>query len=156
MKIILCEDQPKLGIAGDIKEVSEGYARNYLLPKRLALAATPPNIKKWESEEKNRQVRSAHDLETAKSLAAQVENLNLEIEAKAGKEKHLFGSITSAIISESLLKKGISVDRKHIILDAPIKTLGEFQVQIRLHTQVNATLKVRVAASQESEPQSVS
>ena len=147
MKIILCEDLANVGIAGAVKEVSDGYARNFLFPKRLALLAAPSNLRKWESEKLVRQARAARGLDSAKALGASLENFTIELSVRSGREGHLFGSVTSAMIADSLLEKGISIDKKNINLETPIKSLGEYQVPIRLHSQVTALLKVRVAAA---------
>jgi large subunit ribosomal protein L9 len=148
MKIILCEDIPKLGVAGQIKNVSDGYARNLLLPRKLALLCTPGNVKKWESEKKVRELRLQKDRDTAQSLASQLENVVLEIRVQSGREGHLFGAVTTVMIKEALLKKGFSVDKKNILLETPIKALGEYPVLIRLHPQITATIKVMVSSNQ--------
>lgn len=147
MKVILYEDVPKVGSAGEIKEVSDGFARNFLFPRKLALPPTPSNIKKWQSEQKLRQIKLTRDIESARSSADQLEKISLTLSAHAGKEGHLFGSITSQMIAEALLEKGISIEKKNIVIESPIKSLGEYQVQVRLHAQVNASLKVQVISS---------
>lgn len=144
MKIILFQDIPKIGTAGEIKEVADGFARNYLLPRVLAHPLTPANLKKWESEKKSRKVALEQSLDKAKSLAVEIENITLDLHANAGREEHLFGSITAQGIADALLEKGFSVDKKNIILDAPIKMLGEYQVTLKLHSQVTPTLKIKV------------
>lgn len=144
MKVLLIDDIHKVGMAGDIKDVSAGFARNYLLPKKLALPATEGNLRKWESEKKVRQIRVEQTLDSAKAQAAQIEQLQLDMEARAGREGHLFGSITSQMIADALLKKGFEIDRKNILLDAPIKTVAVHNVAIRLHPQVTANVKVVV------------
>ncbi|OGR84564.1 MAG: 50S ribosomal protein L9 [Elusimicrobia bacterium RIFCSPLOWO2_01_FULL_54_10] len=150
MQVILCEDIDKVGLAGEIKAVAEGFARNFLFPKKLAYPATAGNLKKWESEKHVREVKLLKSLESAKALAAELGNISLEIPARAGREGHLFGSITSPAIAQALLKKGFSVDRKTIELAAPIKNLGTFEVPVRLHSQVEARLKVEITRSAES------
>ncbi|MBI3013139.1 MAG: 50S ribosomal protein L9 [Elusimicrobia bacterium] len=140
----MCDDLSKVGLAGEVKVVSDGYARNFLLPRKLALIATAPNLKRWESEKHVRQIKGEHDLSSAKEVAARLETIVVDVEALGGREGHLFGSITSQTIAESLLEKGISLDKKSIVLEKPIKSLGEYQVTVRLHPQVNALLKVNV------------
>ncbi len=149
MKVLLCEDVAKCGQAGDVKVVSDGFARNFLLPKKLATVATDAALRKWESEKKVRLLKIEKNLESARKSAEQLEALQIEIAAKAGKEGHLFGSITSQNIAEALTAKGFTIDRKNITLEAPIKSVGEFTVPVKLHAQVNAQLKVRVAASEQ-------
>ena len=144
MQVILCEDIDKIGVAGETKSVSEGFARNFLLPKGLAYPATPGNIKKWESEKHLREVKLVKHLESARTLASQLEQISLTVPARAGREGQLFGSITTAAVAQALIAKGFSVDRKSIEMPAPIKALGAHEVSIRLHAQVEARLKVEV------------
>ena len=153
MEIILCEDVAKVGTAGETKKVSEGFARNFLLPQGLAYPATAANIKKWQSEKRVREVKLQKNLESAKNLASQIEQISLTIPTRAGREGQLFGSITSGMIAEAILAKGFSVDKKTIELPAPIKSLGNHEVPIRLHSQIEARLKVEVTRSAETAPQ---
>lgn len=152
MKVILCDDVPKVGAAGDTQEVSDGFARNFLLPRGLAYPATAANLKKWQAEKKVRQVKLEKNLESARKLAGELEQISLTIPARAGREGQLFGSITAAMVAQALLEKGFSVDKKMIALDTPMKTLGDFQVSIRLHSQVQVNLKVQVTAALEPVP----
>ena len=149
MKLILCEDVPKVGLAGEVKDLSEGHARNFLLPRGLAYPATEANLKKWQSEKRVREVKIQKNIESAKNLGAQLEQISVNIAAHAGREGHLFGSVTQAVVAQALLEKGFSVDKKMIVIETPIKTLGEFTVQIRLHSQTQVNLKVQVTAAQE-------
>lgn len=144
MKVILYEDVHKLGSAGDIKEVAAGFARNYLVPQKLAFSATPANIKRWESEKRVRDIRLSQTLDQAKKTAEQMEQASLDLIVKAGREGHLFGSVTSQMIADALLAKGFSIDRRHILLDHPIKALGAHKVPVKVHSQVTANLKVNV------------
>lgn len=146
MKVILCDDVSALGVAGETKEVSNGYARNFLIPKQLALPATPSNLKKLESEIKNRKIKSTKDLGTAQNLASQIEKVNLNLAARAGREGHLFGSITNQMIADALKENGISVNKKSIIIESPIKSIGEYQLSVRLHPQVTVALKMKVTS----------
>ncbi len=148
MKVLLCEDVDKCGQAGEVKVVSDGFARNFLIPKKLATVATDAALRKWESEKKVREIKIEKNLEAARKSAGDLEALQIEIPAKAGKEGHLFGSISNHDIADALAAKGFVIDRKNIHLDAPIKAVGEFTVPVKLHAQVNAQLKVRVAASE--------
>ena len=147
MKVILCENIEKVGNTGEVKVVSDGHARNFLFPRNLALPATPQNLRKWESEKRVREIRLTQDLESARRLAQTLGEMTLDLSAKSGREGHLFGSITSSMIREALLEKGFSIDKKNIILESPIKLLGEYQVSIRLHAKVTASLKVNVVPS---------
>ena len=147
MKIILRDDVVKVGAAGETRNVSDGFARNYLFPKKLAMPATPSNLRKWESEKKLHQTRLAQTLESAQQLAQSLEGLTLDLTARSGREGHLFGSVTSQMISEALLAKGFTIEKKNIVLETSIKSLGEYQVPIRLHSQVTATLKIKIISS---------
>ncbi len=149
MKVILYDDVEKLGSAGDVKEVAAGFARNFLIPKKLAMAASDANVKRWESEKRVRTIRLTQNLERAKESAQKIESVSLVIPAKAGREGHLFGSVTNQMIAEALLAQGLSIDKKNIVLDAPIKQIGDFTAHVRLHAQVNAALKVSVVPSAE-------
>lgn len=153
MKIILVDDVIKVGAAGEIKEVSDGFARNYLIPQKMAMAATPGNIRKWESEKRVRQIQLNQKLESAQKLGEELGKVSLEISAKAGREGHLFGSITSQAIAEALLAKGYAVDKKNIIIETPIKDLGDYKVHIRLHSQVTASIPVKVVSSNPEDQQ---
>ncbi len=147
MKVLLCEDVQKCGLAGEVKDVSDGFARNFLLPKKLAMAATDASLRRWESEKKVRLLKIEKNLEAARKVAEQLEALEIQIPAKAGKEGHLFGSINNHNVADALVAKGFAIDRKNISVESPIKSLGEFTVLVKLHAQVNANLKVRVVAA---------
>lgn len=144
MEVILREDVPKLGHRGDLVTVKEGYARNYLLPRKLAMAATPGNRKQLEMMKAATARRLANEKGAAESLAAQLAELTLTLSAKAGEADQLFGSVTSMAIAEALAARGFQVDRRRVELDHPIKTLGEYEVPVRLHPEVTATVKVIV------------
>lgn len=147
MKVILYDAVAKLGTAGEIKEVADGFARNFLFPRKLAYPATNAYLKRWESESKNRQIKLGKDIESAQSVAKQIETFSpLTLSVKAGKEGHLFGSVTSQMIADSLSEKGVSIDKKSIVIESPIKLLGEYQVTIRLHAQVSVALKLNVVS----------
>ncbi|OGR83305.1 MAG: 50S ribosomal protein L9 [Elusimicrobia bacterium RIFCSPLOWO2_01_FULL_64_13] len=145
MKVILREDLAKFGAAGETKNVADGFARNFLFPKNLALPATPANLKSWEQEKKVREVHLTQDLEAARKIAGDLEAVELALPAKSGREGHLFGSITSQMVADSLLEKGFSIDKKNILMESPIKTLGSYEIPVRIHPRVSATLKVTVS-----------
>ena len=144
MEVILKEDVQKLGHRGDIVKVAEGYGRNYLLPKKLAIEATAANRAVIEQMRAAALRRSAKEKGEAEELAKQFDGVSLSFARKAGEKDHLFGSVTSADIAEALEKKGFSVDRRKIQLNEPLKSVGEFTVPIRLHRDVAVSIKVNV------------
>jgi large subunit ribosomal protein L9 len=145
MKIILKTDYENLGSAGDIKEVKDGYARNFLIPKGIAVVATPSNIKAYEEIKRQKRRKIEKETRQAEELAKQLESLSLVIKMKAADESKLFGSVTSMMIYELLKEKGFeTIERKKILLAEPIKTLGEHTVPIRLFGGIVANLKVVV------------
>ena len=142
MEVILKEDVAKLGSRGDVVKVAEGYGRNYLLPRKLAIQATESN-KAVIAQMKSAAVRrSAKEKAGAEELAKQFEGLSLGFTRKSGENDQLFGSVTSSDLAEALTKKGFNVDRRKIQLHEPLKTLGEFTVPVKLHKDVTAHLKV--------------
>jgi len=144
MQIILQEDVEKLGNRGQIIEVAEGYARNYLLPQKLALPVSKGNLKQLEQIKRALAKREATEVESAQKQAELLAALTLEFARKAGENDQMFGSVTGADVSEALAAKGFSVDKRKIQLDQPIKTLGEYDVAAKLHRAVTATIKVIV------------
>ena len=144
MKVILIANVDKLGSMGDVLSVKEGYARNYLIPKKLAKEATPGNMKSLESLLKKKAAEEARVLEAANKAADKIASLSLTIPAQAGEEEKLFGSVSSEMIAEALSREGISIDKRDIALDEPIKKLGVYQVTVKIHPQVKASLKVWV------------
>jgi len=144
MKVILRQDVDELGLEGTIVTVKEGYGRNYLIPKGFALLANTGNIKLIESQKKKIEANRLKAKEDAEKVARELEAMVITIAQKVGEEDKLYGSVTSMDIADEIEKKGMSIDRKKIVLDKPIKTLGEFEVKIKLHSQVVATVKVAV------------
>jgi large subunit ribosomal protein L9 len=144
MKVILTQDMASLGLAGEIVEVARGYARNYLIPKKIALEATEDNIKRTETQRKNVEIKRIKLKEDAQKIKERLADVAVTIAQKAGEEDRLYGSVTSMDIAEALEKQGIEIDRRKIILDKPIKSLGEFAVPLKLHHQVTASIKVTV------------
>ena len=142
MEVILKEDVSKLGHRGDIVKVAEGYGRNYLLPRKLAIEATPANRSVIEQMRAAALRRSVREKGEAEELARQFDGLSVQFTRKAGEKDHLFGSVTPADIAEALGKKGFNVDRRKIQLDDPIKMVGEFTVPVRLHRDVATSVKV--------------
>ena len=147
MKVILKENIETLGHIGDIVKVAPGYARNYLLPKGLAVEATEKNAKALEHVKRQMAYKKDKALESARNLAGKLGELSVELLHKAGEEGKLFGSVTNMEIAAYLKEKGFEIDRKTIQLSEPIKHLGEFDVPVKIHPEVSATLKVKVAAA---------
>jgi large subunit ribosomal protein L9 len=145
MKIILLDDIPKLGRRGEVRDVSDGYARNYLLPHKLALNATPGNLRNIETIKAAQEGRAVRMRSEAETQAQRIEGLTYAQSRQASDEGRLFGSVGKADIAAFLAQNGLTVERRRIVLDEPIKTLGEFNVPVRLHGDVTATLKVNVA-----------
>lgn len=144
MEIILREDVPKLGTKGQIVQVSDGYARNFLFPRNLAWPATPVNKKRLQQEKQAWVKREATEKEDSLELAKMIEGLTLTIRAKAGEADQLFGSVTAIDIAEALAQKGYQIDKRKIELEEPIKMVGEYDVPVRLHREVHTQLKVIV------------
>jgi large subunit ribosomal protein L9 len=144
MKIILTQDMDALGLEGAIVEVARGYARNYLIPKGIALEATEQNIKLMGMQRKKIEVRRLKAKEDAERVRERMAEIVVTISQKVGEEDKLYGSVTSMDIANQLEKQGISIDRRKIALDKPIKTLGEHEVPIRLYPEVTGSIKVVV------------
>ena len=145
MEVILRDHVDNLGRRGEVVKVADGYARNYLLPRKLALPATEAN-KKWiERERKIAEARDQEERGAADAIASRLTVLELTIAKKVGENDQLYGSVTNADIAEVLAKKGFEVDRRKILLPDPIKSLGEHTVPVKLHRDVTAQLKVTVA-----------
>ena len=157
MEVILKEDIEKLGHRGDVVKVADGYGRNYLLPGKLAMEATPAN-KAVIEQMKASAIRKSHaEKGGAEALAAQLNELVLTFERKSGENEHLFGSVTSQDIAHELEVQGFKVDRRKIHLENPLRTVGEFHVPIRLHREVTAHLQVNIKsdAPEKSETEQV-
>ena len=149
MKVIILEDIDRLGKAGDIVTVKEGYARNYLIPNNKAKPATPGNMRIMEDIKKKRAAEDAKKVLEAKAIAGRIAALSLTINAKAGEEEKLFGSVSNEMIGEALAAEGFTVDKRDIIIDEPIKKLGVYQVNVKLHPEVKASLRVWVVKEKE-------
>ena len=145
MKIILLDDVPKLGRRGEVRDVSDGYARNYLLPHKLALNATPGNLRNIETIKAAQEGRAVRMRSEAETQAQLIEALTYAQSRSASDEGRLFGSVGKADIAAFLAQNGLAIERRRIMLDEPIKSLGEYTVPVRLHGDVTATLKVNVA-----------
>ncbi len=145
MKVILLDDVPKLGRRGEVREVAEGYARNYLLPHRLVLPATATNLRQLDQIKQHQEVRSQRAKADADAQAKKIEALTFSQVRQASEEGRLYGSVGVQDLAAFLAQNGIPVEKRRISLDEPIKTLGEYAVPIRLHQEVTAHLKVTVA-----------
>ncbi len=151
MEVILREDVDKLGSRGQVVKVAAGYARNFLLPKRLAVTATASN-KKIIEQERQAHLRKEAKLEVeAQDLARLINSVTVTIKQKAGDNDQLFGSVTAKDVADALAAQNFVVDRRKVVLDEPIKQLGEFKVTLRLHKEVTAEVTVVVAKEEQSE-----
>lgn len=148
MKVILLDDITKVGRRGDVRDVSDGYARNFLIPKKLALHATAGNMKNLESIKKQQQGKADRVKDDAEALRARIEALTFEERRQASEEGKLFGSVTTQDMVDFLDRQGVKVERRRLHIDEPIKTLGETSVAIRLHPEVIAQLRVSVIRSE--------
>jgi len=146
MEVILREHVDNLGRRGEVVKVADGYARNYLLPRKLALLATEGNKKQIEREKVKFDAREAEEQKVAQAMAERLAIVDVEIVRKVGETDALYGSVTSSDIAEALAKKGIELDRRKLVLQEPIKKLGEFSIPVKLHRDVTAQVKVRVSA----------
>ena len=142
MEVILKEDVTKLGSRGDVVKVAEGYGRNFLLPRKLAIEATAGNKAVIVQMKAASVRRSAKEKTQSEELAKQFEGVSVSFQRRSGEHDHLFGSVTSGDIADAVAKKGITLDRRQIQLHEPLKTLGEFTVPVKLHKEVTAHLKV--------------
>ena len=145
MRIILQENVEKLGTRGEVVDVSDGYARNYLLPHKLAIPANEGNLKRLGQIRASLAKKEAGDKQLAESLAAQLAAATVTLRRKAGENDQMFGSVTSADIAEALAAQGYNVDKRKIQLHEPIKLVGEYSVTVKLHHEVSTTMKVVVA-----------
>jgi len=142
VKVILREDQKKLGKRGEAVEVAPGYARNFLLPRGLALEATPKSLKLFEEEKKLEAAHLKKEAKEAKELSVKLAGISCTIPVQTGEGEKLYGSVTSMDIAEALAREEIEIDKRKIILEEPIKSLGIFHVPIKLHPDVTGELKV--------------
>ncbi len=144
MEVILKEDVPKLGSRGDVIKVAEGFGRNFLLPRKLAIEATTANKSVIEQMKAAAVRRSAKEKAGAEELAKQFDGLSVAFQRKAGENDQLFGSVTAGDIADSLEKKGFHIDRRKVQLHEPLKSIGEFTVPVKLHKDVTTHLKVTI------------
>jgi large subunit ribosomal protein L9 len=151
MEIILLQDVDRLGVRGQLVKVADGYGRNFLLPKKLAVAATPQN-RKWVDQQRVRFLKqTAKEKSEAEDLAKLLEGVSVVVTRKAGEHGTLFGSVTALDVAEGLAAQGFNIDRRKIHLDQPLKVLGEYDVPVRLHREVTTPVKVKVEAEAQPE-----
>ena len=144
MKIVLRQNYDSLGSAGEIVKVKPGFARNFLIPKGIAFFATPQNIKRYESEKEQLTWKKEQDKRKSEDLAKTLESVSCTITVQVGEEDKLFGSVTAQNIAEALESQGYKIDKRKILLDEPIKSLGIYSVPVKVHTEVEAKVKVWV------------
>jgi large subunit ribosomal protein L9 len=144
MKVILRKDFETLGKIGDVVAVKDGYARNYLLPRQIAYHATTSSLRALEEEKKQHERQDQKQLKDAEKVGNELEKVSITIAMKVGEDDKLFGSVTSQMIADALKEKGFTVDKRTIELEEPIKTLGIFEVPVKLHTKISAKAKVWV------------
>ena len=146
MEVILREHVDNLGRRGEVVKVADGYARNYLLPRKLALLVTAGNKKQIERERAKFEAKESEERKVAEALRDRLTNLDIVIARKVGETEALYGSVTSADIAEALAAKGFEIDRRKLQLADPIKQVGEFEIPLRLHRDVAAQIKIKVVA----------
>ena len=151
MKVILIENVPSLGKTGDIVQVAEGYGRNFLIPKKMALEATAVNLRHLDQQREVFLHKATKEKQSVSDLAAKIEELPCTLARPVGESEKLFGSVTSMDLQKFLQEKGISLDRRKILLPQPIKTLGSYSVPLKLHPEITAQLKVTVVAASPEE-----
>ncbi len=144
MKVILRQDFEQLGRVGDVVEVKEGYARNYLIPRNIAYQATESSVRQLEEEKKQHARRLEKEKRTSEKLAVELEKISITIQMKVGEEDKLFGSVTSQMIADALKEKGFTVDKRQVELADSIKALGIYNVDVRLPAGINGKVKVWV------------
>jgi large subunit ribosomal protein L9 len=144
MKIILRQDHPTLGKLGDIVDVKDGFARNYIIPHDIGFIATKGNLSALEEEKKQHADRQNKELHHAEKVAVELEKVSVTLKVKVGEDERLFGSVTSQMIVDALRENGITVDKRTVELEEPIKALGIYTINIKLHTNVMGKLKVWV------------
>jgi large subunit ribosomal protein L9 len=144
MKVILTQNVPSLGKAGDLVKVNDGYARNLLIPKGLAIEANEKNIKTFEHDKKNILQKAQKEHKTAEDMASALVDVTITISRKVGDQDKIFGSVTSKDIELALKEKGFDIDKKMIIHDEQIKSLGEFKIKVKVHSGVEAEVKLNV------------
>ena len=156
MKVLLRSDVEHLGHCGDLVKVAAGYARNYLLPKGLAYEATPGNLKNLQAQQRSWDKRLENEMGAAQKVVDSIEAQTVVVKKKAGQSGTLYGAVTTSEIAEQFMLAGIEIDRRKIQLKAPVKALGSFEIPIRIHSRVTATIKLEVQSDGQLEIESAS
>ena len=151
MEVILMEAVEGVGNRGDRVQVARGYARNFLLPRKLALPATSAGARMFEQGERGRRLRSDREITVAEGLSKKMQDLSVTIHAKVGEDEKLFGSVTAQDISDGLQAQGFDIDRRQVLLEEPLRVLGVYWVDVKLYQDIKTTLKVYVAKKEEPE-----
>lgn len=144
MKVILRQNHETLGEVGDVVEVKDGFARNFLIPRKIAYLALKGNVRSLDEEKKTIDKRKKQELTAAETLSAELEKVSVSIPVQVGEEDKLFGSVTTQMIADSLKEKGFEIDKRKIEIEEPIKSLGIYSVNVKLHPSVSAKVKVWV------------
>jgi large subunit ribosomal protein L9 len=144
MKVILRKNFNQLGQIGNIVNVKEGFARNFLFPRQIAFAANDSNLRALEEEKKQTAKKEAKNLELAKNLSSELEKVSVTIPVTVGEDEKIFGAVTTKMIADALVEKGHSIDHRKIEIEEPIKALGIYEVKIKVHAEVTATVKTWV------------
>jgi len=144
MKVILKEDVKGLGVVGSVVNVADGYARNYLIPRNLAIEANPRSLRSFEHEKRQIMLKAQRAKNAAEELAKRLSEMRLEIISKAGEEGKLFGSITTMDIAKAISEQGIEIDRRNVLLTEPIKRIGRYDVTVKVHPEITARLSIDV------------
>ncbi len=144
MKVILRQDYEPLGKVGDVVVVKDGYARNFLIPKKIVYPATPGTIKAVEEEKNRMQVKLQKEKKSAELLATELEKVSVTIPVKVGEEDRIHGTVTTEMVANALVEKGYDIDKRKIVIEEQIKTIGIYEAKIKLHPEVTATIKVWV------------
>lgn len=144
MKVILRQNMESLGQIGDVVEVKSGYARNYLIPRKYAYAALKGNIQALEVEKKHLEMKRSQEIQAAEKLSAEIEKVSISIPVQVGEEDKIFGSVTTQMIADALKEKGYEIDKRKIDIEEPIKSLGIYSINVKVHTSVSAKVKVWV------------
>lgn len=147
IKVILKNDVVGLGRSGEIKLVKDGYARNFLLPQQLALPASESNLKTIEARQKKMQAKELLELKKAQEFAGRLENLSVTITVEVNEEGRLYGSLTAQDIAKAISAEGIDIDKKNIILNAPLKELGIYDINVKLHPRISTKVKIWIVKS---------
>jgi large subunit ribosomal protein L9 len=147
IEVILKEHVEHLGRRGEVVKVTDGYARNYLFPRKLALAVTTENKRQIDRERARAEAREAEERQEAEAIRTRVEALDVAIARRVGDQETLYGSVTSSDLAEALSERGLSIDRRRIQLPDPLKTLGDHEVAVKLHREVTARLRVKIVAA---------